>query len=76
MSFDINRLTISEQIKRIANYRGCQLAKLAEEFNRRYGTKYSAPSFRNKLNNGALSYDDVEKIGAILNFTVELKVND
>lgn len=76
MAFDINKLTISEQIKRIANHRGLQLAKLAEEFNRLCGTKYSAGSFRNKLNNGALSYDDVEKIGAILNFSVEIKLND
>lgn len=76
MAFDLNKLTIAEQIKRIANYRGIQLAKLGNEFNLRYGTKYSAGSFRNKLNNGALSFDDVEKIGKILNFSVEIKVND
>lgn len=76
MSFDLNKLTVSEQIKRIASHRGLQLAKLAEKFNQLYGTKYSASSFRNKLNNGALSYDDVEKIGAILNFSVEIKLND
>ena len=76
MSFDIYNLTITEKIKRIANHRGMQLAQLGNEFNRLYGKKYSAVSFRNKLNNGALSYDDVEKIGKILGFDVELKVHD
>ncbi len=74
MSFDVYDLTITDKIKRIANYRGLQLAQLGNEFNQRYGKKYSAASFRNKLNNGALSYDEVEKIGKILNFDVELKV--
>lgn len=76
MSFDLNKLTVAEKVKRIANYRGMQLAQLGNEFNLRYGTKYSAGSFRNKLNNGALSFDDVEKIGTILGFSVEIKLND
>lgn len=73
---DILKLSISDKIKRVAKSRDMSIAQLGAEFNRRYGTKYSANSFRNKLNNGALSYDDVEKIGVILNFTVELDIKD
>ena len=76
MSFDLNELSIAEQIKRIAKFREYTLGQLGNEFNRRYGKKYSAQSFRNKLNNGALSYDDVEKIGDILGFDVEIKLRD
>ena len=76
MFVNLNKLNISEKIKVAAKCRGLHLTKLAEEFNHLYGTKYSASSFRNKLNNGALSYDDVEKIGAILGFSVEIKFED
>ncbi|MBQ9487277.1 MAG: hypothetical protein IJU91_05705 [Selenomonadaceae bacterium] len=72
----IFELSIADKIKRILQYRGMQISQLSVEFNRRYGTSYSPNSFRNKLNNGALSFDDVEKIGAILNFTVEIKIKD
>ena len=74
MGFDINKLTIAEKIKRVAGYRGMQLAQLGEKFNQLYGTTYSAGSFRNKLNNGALSFNDVEKIGNILGFDVDIKL--
>ena len=76
MSLDLKKMSIADQIKIIANFRGFKINQLGNEFNRRFGTKYSAQSFRNKLNNGALSFDDVEKFGQILNFTVELKIND
>lgn len=76
MNFDINKLTIAEKVKRIANYRGMQLAQLGENYNHLCGTKYSAQSFRNKLNNGALTYNEVEKIGEILGFDVEIKLRD
>ena len=73
-NFDVNKLTIAEKIKRIANYRGIQIAQLGNEYNHLYGTKYSAQSFRNKLNNGALSFCEVEKIGNILGFDVDIKL--
>ncbi len=76
MSLDLKSLPVADQIKIIANFRGFKINQLCNEFNRRFGTKYSAQSFRNKLNNGALSFDDVEKFGQILNFSVEIKVND
>ena len=76
MSLNLKSLPVADQIKIIANVRGFKINQLGNEFNRRFGTKYSAQSFRNKLNNGALSFDDVEKFGQILNFTVEIKVND
>lgn len=76
MKFDINKLTITEKIKRIANYRGMQLAQLGENYNNLYGTNYSAQSFRNKLNNGALTYNEVEKIGDILGFDIDIKLRD
>lgn len=74
--FDVNKLTVAEKIKRIASYRGIQLAQLGNEYNQLYGTKYSAQSFRNKLNNGSLTFCEVEKIGSILGFNVDISLKD
>lgn len=69
---DLEKTTIADRIKRIANYRGYTLKTLGEEYNRRYGTKYVQQSFSKKINAGAIRYDELEKFGEILRFKVRL----
>lgn len=68
---------VNRTIKALAQYRGVNLTKLCEMYNARYGTKYSAGSFRNKLNQEKrISYVDVQRFGEILGFTVNITLNE
>ena len=76
MGFDINKTTIGEKIKRIAAYRGYTLNAFRDEVNRVTGSKYKQPTFSRKLIKGAIKYDELEKYGEILGFTVNLELKD
>lgn len=68
---------INGLIKRVAAYRGMTIQQLGEKFNLRYGTKYSYQSFVRKLNNETgLSFDDVQRFGEILGFTISVSLNE
>lgn len=71
---DLKELTIADQLKRIAAYRGYTLKTLGEEVNKRYGTNYVQQSFSRKINTGAIRYDELKQFGEILGFKVKLEL--
>lgn len=73
---DLNQVTISEKLKRIAAYRGYTVKSLGDEFNRRYGTRYTQSSFSRKFNNPKIGYDELKQLGEILNFEIDFKLID
>ena len=76
MSIELEQTTIHEQLKRIAAYRGYTLKALGDEVNKRYGTKYTQQSFSRKLTSGAVRWDELKRLGAILNFDVRLDLRE
>ena len=76
MQVNLEERSIAEQIKFLATYRGYTIKTLGEEFNRRFGTKYVQQSFSRKINNHAISYDELKKFGEILGFKVKLELLD
>ena len=76
MAIDTDQRSIAEQIKFWASYRGYTLKTLGEEFNKRFGTKYVQQSFSRKINNRAISYDELRQFGEILKFKVKLEPTD
>lgn len=76
MAIDIDKCSITDQIKFWAKYRGYTLKTLGEEFNRRFGTQYVQQSFSRKINNQAISYDELRQFGEILKFKVKLEPTD
>lgn len=76
MKLELEETTIQEKIKRIAAFRGYTLTELGSEFNRRYGTKYNPNSFFRKLRSGAIRYDELKKLGEILNFNLEFNIEE
>ena len=76
MNLDLSKIPINETLKHIAAYRGYTLAQVGKIFNQLSGKNYSPVSFRNKLSNGAIRYDELKKIGDILGFDVEIKMRD
>lgn len=76
MSVDLTEVSMQEKIKRIAAYRGMTLAELSVEYNKRNGTKYVPDSFYRKLRSGAVRYDELRKIGEILNFDIDFQIKD
>ena len=73
---DLQHTTIQEQLKRIAAYRGLSQTELGEEFNKRQGTNYNQQSFSRKLKNGVINWGELQTLGAILHFEVEIKLLD
>ena len=76
MQVDLEERSIAEQLKFLATYRGYTLKTLGEEFNRRFGTKYVQQSFSRKINNYAISYDELKQFGELLGFKVKLELVD
>ncbi|MBR6887008.1 MAG: hypothetical protein IKN16_01000 [Selenomonadaceae bacterium] len=76
MQVDLEERSIAEQLKFLATYRGYTLKTLSEEFNRRFGTKYVQQSFSCKINNHAISYDELKQFGELLGFKVKLELVD
>ena len=73
----IDEMSINKMVKAVAKYRGLSLGELCKRFNANYGTNYSVGSFRNKLNyEKGLSYNDVQRFGEILGFTVNVSLSD
>lgn len=73
---DLEQTTITEQIKRVAAFRGYTVKALGEEFNRQCGTNYAQQSFSRKLNNQTLSWHELKVLGEILGFKVKLELVD
>lgn len=73
---DFEKVSLAEQIKRIANYRGWNMNKLREEYNKKFGTNYIQQSFSKKLNRGAIRLDEFEQFADLLGFKVKLKLID
>ena len=76
MNINFEERSIAEQIKFLATYRGYTLKTLGEEFNSRFGTKYVQQSFSRKINNGAISWEELKQFGDILGFKVKLELVD
>lgn len=74
MQVDLEERSIAEQIKFLATYRGYTLKTLGEEFNKRFGTKYVQQSFSRKINNRAISWDELKQFGDILGFKIKLEL--
>ena len=73
---DFEKTKLSEQIKRIANYRGWNMNQLREEYNRKFGTNYIQQSFSKKINRGAIRLDEFEQFADLLGFKVKLELID
>ena len=73
---DFEKVTLAEQIKRIANFRGWNMNKLREEYNKKFGTIHIQQSFSKKLIRGAIRYDELKQFGEILGFKVKLEMID
>ena len=71
---DFEKIGLSEQIKRIANYRGWNMNQLREEYNKKFGTNYIQQSFSKKINRGAIRLDEFEQFGDLLGFKVKLEL--
>ena len=71
---DFEKIKLSEQIKRIANYRGWNMNKLREEYNKQFGTNYIQQSFSKKINSGAIRLDEFEQFASLLGFKVKLEL--
>lgn len=74
MNVDLEGRSLAEQIKFLATYRGYTLKTLGEEFNQRFGTKYVQQSFSRKINNNAISWEELKEFGEILGFKVKLEL--
>ena len=75
IDLDLSKMPISKILKQIAAYRGYTLTEVSEKFNNICGKNYSPVSFRNKLNNGAIRYDELQQIGKILGFEIDIKMH-
>lgn len=76
MEINSKNLSNSEKIKIIATYRGFNLTTLGQEYNRRFGTKYTQNTFARKLRSDAISFSEMEQLGEILGFKVEITLED
>lgn len=67
---------LSKQIKIATKYRGYTMKKLGEEYNRQFGTKLIKQSFSRKINKGALSWEELKRLGQVLGFKPKLELVD
>ena len=71
---DFEKISLAEQVKRIANYRGWNMNQLREEYNKKFGTNYIQQSFSKKLNRGAIRLDEFEQFADLLGFKIKLEL--
>ena len=76
MNLNLENKSIGEQIKIITLFRGLTMKHLAEELNKRFGTKHFQQTISKKIKTNVFSYNDLKQIGEILGFEVELKMID
>ena len=73
---NVGNATIRDQLKRISAFRGMTLNEFRNEYNKQSGKEYSQQSFSQKLNNGAIRWDELQQMGEILGFDVKLMLRD
>ena len=67
-------VTLPMQIKAIIQYRNLTIGKVRSDYNQKFGTNFSQQSFSRKINDGAFKFEELQKLGEILNFKVRLDV--
>ena len=73
---NLKQRNLIDQIKQAAKIRNFSIKALGEAFNQRLDSNYTQSSFSRKLNNGAFNCNELEILGEILGFEVELKLID
>ncbi len=74
MNDNLTQRTLIEQIKFIIKQKKITITNLADEFNKLQNTNYVQSSFSRKLNKGNFNLNELQRLGDILGFEVELKL--
>ena len=71
---EMENVSLPVQIKTIIQYRDLSIGDVRTEYNKKFGTNFSQQSFSRKINDGAFKFEELQKLGEILNFKVKLEV--